>query len=404
MVTEGRGSAEYEDNRFMINPNMSILGNMLFITDQYISRKLVGGFKLTEMANQLMNEGRIDDELLYPFEDVTWDTVFGNLKCIEFYNFGSNPESARGVENYINFLDYIHNTDTTNFIDDTKTDTSQMLGLMMSEVWAEVKQGIIELLENDSFDRNELIERALKTMMDSFYKTIDEYFSSSYLDEAEGEHLFMNIFAGMQDVINDMAFDENTLVKTTYASIVKGAEVLICNPEYLPFGERLASASRYFMAGSSLLVSEKFMTSMGDSLDKLREKYGDEIVTLLPALISSTICCACLVSLDHNPMIQELIARFNEVPTLTYEIRQLKESAEQFERIAAELGSYDYDKLKIEIDAYSAMAEDILVIDSPEALNDYLMKYYEKTGKPIPWGNRTVEEHWADPNSRLVFE
>ncbi|MBE5920931.1 MAG: hypothetical protein E7272_13975 [Pseudobutyrivibrio ruminis] len=62
MVTEGRGSAEYENNRFMINPNMSILGNMLFITDQYISRKLVGGFKLTEMANQLMNEGRIDDE------------------------------------------------------------------------------------------------------------------------------------------------------------------------------------------------------------------------------------------------------------------------------------------------------------------------------------------------------
>lgn len=404
MSTEGRDSEEYQDNRFMINPNGSILGNMLFITEQYISRKLACGFKLTEMTEQLMREGRIDDELLYPFEDVTWDTVFGNLKCLEFYNMGSDSDSAHGVGTYINFLNYIHDTDTNNLIHEGKLDTSQVCGLMMSNVWVEVKQGILDALEDKDFDRTQLVDESLRILVDSLLKAVDDFSTEEILVDTEGNHLFMNILGGMQNTFNELAYDENTLVKTTYASIVKGAEVLICNPEYLPFGERLASSLRYFIAGSSILVGDKIMSSMADDLEKLRAKYGDEIATMLPALVSTTICCACLVSLDHNPLLQELIGRFNEIPTLTYEIRQLKESAEKFESVAAELGKYDFEKLKIEIDGYSAMSEDMSVIDSPEALNDYLMKYYEKTGKQLPWGNQTVEEHWANPNSRLVFE
>ena len=388
----------------MINPNGSILGNMLFITEQYISRKLVGGFELTKMTEQLMSEGRIDDELLYQFEDVTWETVFGNLKCLEFYNVDSQPDSAQGVGSYINFLNYIHDIDTNNLIHEGKLDTSQVCGLMLANVWVEVKQGILAALEDRDFDRSKLVDESLRILVDSLVKAVDDFTKGDNLVDAEGNHLFMNILSGMKTTFNEMEYDENTLVKTTYASIVKGAEVLICNPEYLPFGERLASALRYFMAGSSILVGDKIMSSMADDLEELRAKYGDEIVTMLPALVSTTICCACLVSLDHNPLLQELIERFNEIPTLTYEIRQLKESAERFEKVAAELGKYDYEKLKTEIDGYSAMTEEMSAIDSPEALNDYLMKYYEKTGKPLPWGNKTVEEHWSDPNSRLVFE
>ncbi len=388
----------------MINPNGSILGNMLFITEEYISRKLVGGFELTKMTEQLMSEGRIDDELLYPFEDVTWETVFGNLKCLEFYNVDSQPDSAQGVGSYINFLNYIHDIDTNNLIHEGMPDTSQVCGLMIANVWVEVKQGILAALEDKDFDRSKLVDESLRILVDSFVKAVDDFTKGDNLVDAEGNHLFMNILSGMKTTFNEMEYDENTLVKTTYASIVKGAEVLICNPEYLPFGERLASALRYFMAGSSILVGDKIMSSIADDLEELRAKYGDEIVTMLPALVSTTICCACLVSLDHNPLLQELIERFNEIPTLTYEIRQLKESAERFEKVAAELGKYDYEKLKTEIDGYSAMTEELSAIDSPEALNDYLMKYYEKTGKPLPWGNKTVEEHWSDPNSRLVFE
>ncbi len=404
MATEGRGSDIFEDNRFMIDSNKSILGNMLFITEQYIARKLVGGFRLTEMTEQLINEGRIDDELLYPFEDVTWDTVFGNLKCLEFYNCTAAPDSAKGIGTYINFLDYIHDTNTRNLIEDACLDTSQICGLMMSEVWVEVKRGIEELLRDKDFKREHLLHMGLQILVDSLYKSLDEYKTRRFYEDADENHIFLRALDGMQNIIFDMQYDENTLVKTTYASIVKGAEVLICNPEYLPFGERLVSASKYFMAGSSLLVGDKIMASMGDDLEKFREKYGDEIVVMIQALVSTTICYACIVSIDHNPVLQDLIARFNEIPTLTYEIRQLKESAEQFEKMAAELGKYDYEKLKLEISSYSAMAEDISAINSSEELNKYLMRYYEKTGKVIPWGNGTIEEHWADPNSRLVFE
>ena len=101
---------------------------------------------------------------------------------------------------------------------------------------------------------------------------------------------------------------------------------------------------------------------------------------------------------------QQLVAEFDKIPTITYEVRQLRESADRFEHMASELASIDYDVLRKEIDAYGKLAEEIDHISKPDDLNRYLMDYYDRTGKELPWGNRTIEEHWADPNSRLVFK
>ena len=220
----------------------------------------------------------------------------------------------------------------------------------------------------------------------------------------ESENGFLSILDGMQDIYTDLVYDEETLFKTTYASIVKGTEVLICNPEYLPFGERLNSAMKYFIAGGSMVVGNKVMEIFEKKGVDIRGILGDEIVVFLPSLISCSISCICIVEIDHNPILRRLTAEFNKIPTVTYEIRQLRESAEQFEYMAAKLAEIDYESLKKEIDGYRALAEDLDRISSPEDLNRYLMSYYEETGKELPWGNRSIEDHWADPTSRLVFK
>ena len=398
------GAEQYNDNRFYINPDASILSNMLSITEQHLIRKLICGFDLQTMTDQFLSEGRIDEELLYPFEDVTWETVFGDLKCAEFYDVQFDKESSRDINKYLNFVQYIHDTDTAQLRDSPMYDIKQLSGMIMGEVWIGIKERFVDILTDTDRDRSNLTQAVCEALVEELRVAIAKYSERLQDINPESENGFLSILDGMRDIYTDLIYDEDTLVKTTYASIVKGAEVLICNPEYLPFGERLNSAMKYFIAGGSLVVGNKVMEIFEKTGVDIKGILGDEIVVFLPSLISCSISCICIVEIDHNQILQRLTAEFNKIPTVTYEIRQLRESAEQFEHMAAKLAEIDYEALKKEIDGYSILAEDLDRISSPEDLNRYLMSYYEKTGKELPWGNRSIEEHWADPTSRLVFK
>ena len=400
----GRTSELYRNNKFIIRPELGVLNNMLFITEQYLSRKLVGGFELDKMARQLMNEGKIDEEYLYPFEDVTWETVFSNLKCLEFYDFHSDPDMAKDVGGYLNFMDYVHDADTDALLQNQTAEIKRISGLIMIETWSNVKTTLFDSLLNLDFNRDKLISVVLNSVVSGLAEAIEKY--NDMLDEESNDprNAYLGILDGMRDLYVNTQYDEGALVKSVYASIIKGAEVLICNPEYLPFGDRLNSASKYFIAGGSIFVVNKFKDMLEQRGIDVAGVLGEEVALFFPALVSCSISCVCIVALDHNPVLQRLTAEFNKIPTLTYEIRQLRESAERFEQLAAELASIDIEALKKEIDAYTSLAVELESIKSPADLNNYLMGYYKQTGKELPWGNRTVEEHWADPNSRLVFK
>ena len=400
----GRNSELYKSNKFIIKPELGVLNNMLFITEQYLSRKLVGGFELDKMTQQLMEEGRIDEEYLYPFEDVTWDSVFSNLKCIEFYDYHSDPDIAHDVGAYLNFVDYVHDADTDALLQNQAKEIKKISGLIMADAWASVKTALFDSLLDPGFDREGLIKVVLNSVVSGLADAIEKYSDQLDQDSDDPRNAYLAILEGMRDLYVDIQYDEGALVKSVYASIVKGAEVLICNPEYLPFGERLNSATKFFVAGGSIFVGNRMMDEFKKKGIDVTGVLGEEVALFLPALVSCSISCVCIVALDHNPILQKLTAEFNKIPTLTYEIRQLKESADRFERMAAELASIDIEALKKGIDAYASLAEELERIESPQELSNHLMKYYEKTGKELPWGNRSVEEHWADPSSRLVFK
>ena len=400
----GRNSELYKSNKFIIKPELGVLNNMLFITEQYLSRKLVGGFELDKMTQQLMEEGRIDEEYLYPFEDVTWDSVFSNLKCIEFYDYHSDPDIAHDVGAYLNFVDYVHDADTDALLQNQAKEIKKISGLIMADAWASVKTALFDSLLDPGFDREGLIKVVLNSVVSGLADAIEKYSDQLDQDSDDPRNAYLAILEGMRDLYVDIQYDEGALVKSVYASIVKGAEVLICNPEYLPFGERLNSATKFFVAGGSIFVGNRMMEEFKKKGIDVTGVLGEEVALFLPALVSCSISCVCIVALDHNPILQKLTAEFNKIPTLTYEIRQLKESADRFERMAAELASIDIEALKKGIDAYASLAEELERIESPQELSNHLMKYYEKTGKELPWGNRSVEEHWADPSSRLVFK
>ena len=121
-------------------------------------------------------------------------------------------------------------------------------------------------------------------------------------------------------------------------------------------------------------------------------------------MISLVVSCAIVITLDKNPMLIQLVEEFNEIPTITGNIALYRESAERFEELAAKLAEIDIEDLKKQIAFYDDLSKNISSISDPKKLNDYLLNYYKTKGKQLPWGNRSLEEHCEDKNSRLVFK
>ncbi|MCR4796822.1 MAG: hypothetical protein K5853_00050, partial [Lachnospiraceae bacterium] len=233
---------------------------------------------------------------------------------------------------------------------------------------------------------------------------IAEAIKKHILSDNDMERELSTLIARTNDVFDKITMDETGLFKMVYASAVKGTEVLICNPKYMQLGDRIADAVKYYASGASVIVSDKLSGALNvKDLDKIN-KLAPGLLEYIPTLVSMTVSMAIIITLDKNPLLIALTDRFNEVPTITGNIALYRESAEQFERLAAELAKIDYEELEKEIAFYDELSSKIARIEDANVLSDFLINYYKTSGKELPWGNRTIEEHWADPSSRLVFK
>ncbi len=213
-----------------------------------------------------------------------------------------------------------------------------------------------------------------------------------------------SLFREMDSVFEKVEYDELGGFKLGYAAVIKGTEVLVCNPEYLQLGDRIKSAVKFYLSGFAFALGTKISEKIPVDKFEVIEKFAPDLVAYLPTLISTLITYVTIFSLDRNSQICSLIAQFNEIPTITGNIALYRKSADAFEHMAAELSKIDYEDLKAQVDFYSGFSTELTRIRSDEEMNRFLLQYYRDNNKEPPWGNRSLKEHWADKNSRLVFK
>ena len=381
----------------------SILTNMLVSVEKQFIEQLFTEEGLKEYAKRLFEDGRFHKEVILAYEDITWDTVFARLKCDDFFGEHAGVPINTPVSRYFEFVEYIHNVDAGEILRQYPCGAEQITCLIFTEAWEVFKSRLITYLSETDHSANRLIQMAKSGLLEGVESALTKYGSELGEKGSEETTEFFLFLDTMQKAYMEMLSDPVALFMGTYAAVVKAAEVLICNPEYLLLGDRINSALKYIVAGASVYAGERLYHALEAKGFSFKSKIEEKAAGFIPALISSVISCIMIVLIDEHPTYQQLTAAFNTIPTLTGDIRIYRESAERFEKLAAELEKLDLNSLKREIAGYTAMREKLIKIDSPEDMNAYLYAYYKETGKELPWGNRTVEEHWQDPNSRLVF-
>ena len=388
---------------YNIDPNAGIYSNMLGFLSEFILIETFNRFNPGNMAKKLLETGEFDFEDVYAFEDVTWDSVFGKLKTLEFAPVVESEDSV-GVMDMAYYLDYsdmVHSFNAESLSSLFGEKAVEVSSAICVEIWNSFKDEILnDLIENGC--SKERVYELLKKNMPAIFEAAIKLHLTEFEDGINAE--LHELYDRTNEVFEKINFDDTATFKLIYASIIKGTEVVICNPEYLQLGDRIKSAIKYYISGSSVVFGQRFSELIPKEKFEVIEKYAPGIVEYIPTLTSMMISSAFIITLDKNPLMIELTDAFNEVPTITGNIAYYRENAEKLEQLAAKLAGIDYDEFNRQISFYDKLALNINDIQDPYRLNQFLLDHYKSEGKELPWGNRSIEEHWADRNSRLTFK
>ncbi len=391
-----------EENGFAINPDGDILSEVLSMFDGFLAGEIKRVFNPRTILKVLTGTKKERERILMPYDGVTWESVFSSLKCREIHGFvlTDDIEGTNGL--YLSYLDQLHQIDADGLREIYNGQTKEIFGSIYVEIWENFKEQLLHGLDEKD-GTGELFELAKASMRSGINSAISKYEKALRNGEMDSNSGLEDLLVETGDIYAKVIEDPKAVFKTTYAAIVKAAEILVCNPEYLPFGERLASAIKYLVGGASICAGKAVADILNKKDDKIVELIGDEGILFVSTFVSSALSFLLIIQIDRNPVIQSLITRFNNVATITGDIGYYKKMAEQFEAYAAELENLDLEKLKREIEEYNDISNDLQKISSAEELNKYLMEYYKKSGLDLPWGNRDFEDYWTDSNRQLVF-
>ena len=388
-------------DQFFINPDADILTNLLDFVGNFAVQNICARFSPFETAQELLETGHFDYNKMLAFEDITWDTVFAKMKTVEFSNVHSESDKVRpDMAFYMDYADMIHDIDSDALVKQFGEMSVAVSGHICLEIWQQLKEQLLSVITENT--KIESIISSLKTSIAPvIIDSIKKYYEG---DEEEIDDELRALFEQTQEVFTKMEHDETAFFKVIYASLVKGTEVMICNPEYLQLGDRIMSAVKYYASGVSVTIGDKLSAQIDISEFPVINKYAPQVIEYLPTLISMAVTCAIVITVDKNPLLIALTDRFNQIPTITGNIALYRENALAFEQMAAELAKIDYEELQRIIDGYDHLVSKMESVSDPKELNSILLAYYKDNNKELPWGNRSLEEHWADKNSRLVFK
>ncbi len=385
-----------------LSKDQSILSGLLQMCDGFLAGEIKRVYSKDSWLKLLGGTKEEREKILMPYDGYTWESVFANLKCHEVHGFVMTDDKDKTNGLYMSYLEQLHNLDASG-IQGVFTDGSQpAIGVVYTEVWELFKDKIASALF-DSNDKADIFDIAQKAMKECIPVALSKYKELLTKEDNEDLSVFSSMMTKTGDVYSQILKDSKALFKTTYASNVKAAEVLVCNPECLPFGERLVSALKYILTGASVYAGKYVGEMLREKKEDLVKILGEDGINLASSFVSSALSYVLIIQLDRNTVIQKLIERFNMVPTITGDIGYYRQVADQFEAYAAELENLDIEKLKKDIEECTEVANDIEKLSSAEELNKYLLEYYKKAGIDLPWGNMDFEDYWASDNRRLVF-
>lgn len=271
--------------------------------------------------------------------------------------------------------------------------TRQMLGLILAEVWFELRVQIPIIFEKikNNFDIYEFFNSIQETLQ-GIWQRVKARFQDFLIAFKDG--VFAGVFSSVTTtVFNIFATTQKMAIKIIremWAHIVKAIKLIIFNPERLGFVDLCKSVVSILSVAVATVAGTMIYTQL---IPFLSFPFGSELAAFASALITGVITLGLNYFMIYSTLAQKIWAFAESIMPHADSVNKFKAINAELDRYLLELSRLEFNLDTVEFHAFSQE----LTSCNTEIERSLLLKAeVEKRGIELPYeiGNATSTRKW----------
>jgi hypothetical protein len=303
------------------------------------------------------------------------------------------PYNQQIERKYYTSSKFLKQTATASGLAGLKMGTRQMLGLVMTEVWFELREQIPVIFEKQkqNFDFGSFIE-GVKETLQGIWRRVQARFQDFLIGFKDG--VFAGVLASATTTLfNIFATTQQAgikIIREMWGQLVKAVKLMIFNPDQLSFVDLCKAVVSVLSVGVATVVGS---TAYAQLLPLCSFPFGSELAAFVGALVTGVVTLGLNYFLLHSSVAQKLW-------TFVESLMPHAGAVEKFQAINAELDRYLIELGRIEFnldaDELEVFSHELAACNDEIQRSMLLKEEVAKRGIELPFemGNSASTRKW----------
>ena len=265
----------------------------------------------------------------------------------------ADKEARRSYNTEINQYYYsskfLQNTAKQSILSGLKMGTRQAIGLVLSEVWFELKEALPRLLNKHKYQFDfSCFMQDVKELLSNIWNRVSERFKDILITfkEASISGILSSISTTLINIFFTTTKNIGKLIRELWNSLVEIAKEIFFNPKRLSAGKLAQKAFLILSSGISIIIGSLVNNHLNTLL--ITVPFGSEISAFLSALLTGMLTLGAAYFLQYSKIMQKVWNAFDTFFKNRYDLL-----LEEFQNISRELDHYLIQLSKIEFNLNS---------------------------------------------------
>lgn len=405
---DGVKLANSDDNLVSVNGYVNNIKNDYDVDEFFnnvIPRKLESNLKdIDKLKEDLKSSdlsgydiGRINEEISILEEKNTLllETQENESSVREQISEARNKYNRKIDIAYYTSSKFMKSTALNSCLSGLKMGTRQALGLVIAEVWFEIKEIIPSLLLKYKYNFEfSLLLEDLKKSLFNIFERVKKRFSEILIvfRDAGLSGIMSSLTSTLINIVATTSKLAGKLIREMWSPLIQVAKLIFFNPENLSLGELTKNVLK-ILGGAAAVFLGSILHAELNSL--LAFPFGSDIAAFISALVTGIITLLISYFLEHSELMQKVWGALDNFFKDKYDLQ-----LEEFQRLNRELDntlleiakielSFDVDELKV--------FNDSLLASSCEYEKSKLIKLEldkKRIDMPYEFGNTNSMVDW----------
>lgn len=298
------------------------------------------------------------------------------------------------INQYYYSSKFLKNTAKQSILSGLKMGARQTVGLVLAEVWFELRESLSKLLKKQNFDFSEFISD-IKEILPNIFNRVQERFKDILRTFRDAS--LSGILSSISTTLLNIFFTTSKLIikiiRELWSSLVQVAKIIFFNPDNLSLGQLTKSVFIILSGAIATVIGSMINNQLNTLLATV--PFGLEISAFLSALLTGILTLGATYFLQYSEIMQKVWNALDNFFKNKYDLL-----LEEFQAANRELSLYLDKLLQIEfnlnVDEISAF-NDSLAVSNDELARTRIIKAELKKRNidtPFEFGNTDSVKNW----------